>query len=97
MPKVRKSAPLYADTLSRKHPPGDVFRSFEGIADAGLTASDLRAMFGWESNSSIYSAMERHAFPQPFKIGRSARWSLREVREWLEKCKAARSATKEAA
>lgn len=92
MTKARKPPP-------RKHyPPATaVFRSFEGVDDAGLTLRETMGFAGFRTPSSVYSAIERHAFPQPFKIGRSARWSLAEVRKWVEQRKAARSRTQEAA
>ncbi|EEC7945082.1 helix-turn-helix transcriptional regulator [Escherichia coli] len=34
--------------------------------------------------TAIYSWVKTGTFPQPVKIGRSARWSLEEVEAWIQ-------------
>jgi len=34
--------------------------------------------------TAIYSWVKSGAFPQPVKIGKSARWSLEEVEAWIQ-------------
>ncbi len=42
------------------------------------------------SRSQIYALMARDEFPRPLKVGRSARWSCRELEEWIHAKLAAR-------
>lgn len=34
--------------------------------------------------TAIYSWVKKGTFPQPVRIGRSARWSLEEVEAWIQ-------------
>lgn len=35
--------------------------------------------------STIYKFISQGSFPKPLKIGRSSRWKLSDIKEWMEK------------
>jgi prophage regulatory protein len=59
--------------------------------DSLLNVRDVIAMTAL-ARATIYRRIAAHEFPQPAKIGGSARWSRREVSEWIEAQLAARKA-----
>ena len=34
--------------------------------------------------STIYKFIRQGSFPKPLKIGRSSRWKMSEIRQWME-------------
>ena len=51
-----------------------------------LTAADLSRIFGI-CRSGIWALMRRGDFPLGVKIGRSRRWAVSEVKEWMSRQK----------
>ncbi len=49
-----------------------------------LRLGDVEKVVGF-SKASIYKFMEDKGFPRPIKIGKSSRWKLSEVLEWIER------------
>jgi len=47
-----------------------------------LTLKDVISIVGFQQ-STIYKFMQTRNFPKPIKIGRSSRWKLSDVNNWL--------------
>ena len=57
-----------------------------------INLSEVMLRTGFKK-TAIYSWVKMGSFPQPVKIGRSARWSLEEVDTWIQSRLDARSLT----
>lgn len=68
---------------SRRRTP-DPFTSSATLPPLLLTLPDVLAQCQL-SRSQIYSLVARGEFPEPIKIGRSARWLAKELEAWIER------------
>ena len=49
-----------------------------------ITLHDVVQIVGFKK-STIYKMIRKGFFPPPVKIGRSSRWKLSDIKEWMEK------------
>jgi prophage regulatory protein len=48
-----------------------------------ITLHDVVQIVGFKK-STIYKMIRKGFFPSPVKIGRSSRWKMSEIRQWME-------------
>jgi predicted DNA-binding transcriptional regulator AlpA len=58
----------------------------ENVHDRLIGIDQLIAILGEKSRQAVYNKVNRGVFPVPtYKIGKSLRWKLSEVQEYIEK------------
>ena len=48
-----------------------------------LTIKEITNIIGFKQ-STIYKFIKTNSFPKPIKIGRSSRWKLSDINNWLK-------------
>lgn len=50
-----------------------------------LDKSDIKKIFGWKSDTSIYDAMQKYGFPKQIRFtSRTVRWRKEDVEAWIQ-------------
>lgn len=50
-----------------------------------IKKSDIKKMFGWKSDTSLYDAIQKYGFPKQIRLTpKTIRWNKADVEAWIK-------------